>query len=334
MNLYASILIPVFNESSNIETCIKNLKKQSCQNFEVIFVDDGSTDNSVTILNRVVKDNPNMEIQILQQTNKGAAAARYFAAKIAKHDYVIYHDCDDDISENAIVELLSPFCHNNNLDAALFNLKVESVLKNGQKKLNDVECFSDEKILIGKDCFINSLNGWKIHSLICTKKTTFLEANKIYENYNKSLENYINNDEIIGRIVWTLCSNIIRTDATYYYRCNLKSTTKSINQDFYKVLRNERMLVKIAHKNNIDNQCVYTHQIYMLRFVLKRYVRDKDSIFNKKSWLNEINSHLLWCSIFFIKLPINWKRRYIKIFLQIQWLRLVSQPLKLLGVRK
>ena len=200
MNLYASILIPIFNESSNIENCIQSLKNQTYQNFEVVFVDDGSTDNSLIILNKVIRDNPDIEIQVLQQTNQGAAAARYLGAKNAKYDYIIYHDCDDDISENAIIELLTPFYNNSDVDATLFDLKVEYISKDGRKKLNDTVYFSDNKYLTGKDCFINSLNGWKIHNLICTKNSIFLKAYKIYERYNKSLENHINNDEIIGRI--------------------------------------------------------------------------------------------------------------------------------------
>lgn len=42
MNNYISILIPVFNESQNIINCVDNLNKQSCQNFEVIFVSIGN----------------------------------------------------------------------------------------------------------------------------------------------------------------------------------------------------------------------------------------------------------------------------------------------------
>lgn len=324
MNLYASFLIPIFNESSNIENCIQNLKKQTCQNFEVVFVDDGSTDNSMIVLNRVIRDNPDIEIQLFQQTNQGAAAARYLAAKNAKYDYIIYHDCDDDISENAIIELLTPFYNHSDVDATLFDLKVEYISKDGRTKLNDTTYFSDNKYLTGRDCFINSLNGWKIHNLICTKNSIFLKAYEIYECHNKSLENYINNDEIIGRIIWNLCEKVTRTKAIYYYRCNIKSTTKSINQNFYKILKNERMLINIADENNIKNTNIYIHQIYMLRFLIKIYIQDKKSISNKKYWLGEMSIHLLWCTKFFIKLPINWKRRYVKIFFQLQWLRLFS----------
>uniref|UniRef100_UPI002631E2CA glycosyltransferase family 2 protein n=1 Tax=Clostridium sp. TaxID=1506 RepID=UPI002631E2CA len=290
---------------------------------EVVFVDDGSTDNSFAILNKVIRENPNIEIQVFQQKNQGAAAARYLAAKKSKYDYVIYHDCDDIISENAILELLAPF-NNKSIDAALFDLKVESISKNGQIKINNTYYFSENKYLTGKDCFINSLNGWKIHNLICTKKSIFLEANKIYRSYNKSLENYISNDEIIGRIIWNLCGKVVRTNAIYYYKYNSKSTTKGINQDFYKILKNERMIVNIAHENNIEDISIYIHQVYMLRFLIKRYIKDKKDIYKKKFWLDEMIIHLLWCRKLFTKLPIKWKRRYIKIFLQLQWLRLFS----------
>lgn len=70
MKLHASILIPIFNESSNIETCIRSLKNQTCKNFEVVFVNDGSSDNSMKALNNVIRDNSDIEIQVLQQTNQ------------------------------------------------------------------------------------------------------------------------------------------------------------------------------------------------------------------------------------------------------------------------
>ena len=128
------------------------------------------------------------------------------------------------------------------------------------------------------------------------------------------MENYISNDEIIGRIIWCLCRKAVRTNAIYYYRCNPESTTKGINKDFYKILRNERILMSIINENNIKHTYVYIHQIYMLRFLIQRYIQDKHKISNKNDWLDEMSVHLLWCEKFFIKLPINWKRRYIKMF--------------------
>ena len=79
-----------------------------------------------------------------------------------------------DISENAIIELLTPFYNHSDVDATLFDLKVEYISKDGRTKLNDTTYFSDNKYLTGRDCFINSLNGWKIHNLICTKNSIFL----------------------------------------------------------------------------------------------------------------------------------------------------------------
>ena len=110
MNLYASILIPIFNESSNIENCIQNLKKQTCQNFEVVFVDDGSTDNSMIVLNRVIRDNPDIEIQLFQQTNQGAAAARYLAAKNAKYDYISRRLLDPYTRFRMRCKIMTDFC--------------------------------------------------------------------------------------------------------------------------------------------------------------------------------------------------------------------------------
>lgn len=47
---------------------------------------------------------------------------------------------------------------------------------------------------------------------------------------------------------------------------------------------------------------------------MQRFIQDKHKISNKNDWLDEISIHLSWCKNFFTKLPINWKRRYIKMF--------------------
>lgn len=93
------------------------------------------------------------------------------------------------------------------------------------------------------------------------------------------MENYISNDEIIGRIVWYLCGKAVRTNAIYYYRCNPEPTTKSVNKNFYKILRNERIIMNIIIKNKTY---IYLYSsIYILRFLMQRFIQDKHKISNE-----------------------------------------------------
>ncbi|MGP1607740.1 MAG: glycosyltransferase family 2 protein, partial [Moraxella sp.] len=218
-----SVLVPVFNESENIRNCINNLSKQSSQNFEIIFVDDGSTDDSWAILNQIIKDYPKMDIQILQQKNQGIAAARFLAAKHAKYEYVLIHDCDDKISNNSIELLLKDLYTDSEIDAVLLSLKIQYKDDNNNLAYSDFKYEDDRLILTGKECFLGTIDHWKIHNLACQKKANFLKAYELYTNYNKNLENYGNNDEIVAKLQWIFCRKVIKSDAIYYYQYNEKS---------------------------------------------------------------------------------------------------------------
>lgn len=86
-NLYVSIIVAVYNEEKNLKQCFDSLNKQTCRSFEVIFVDDGSTDNSFKLLSELKEQYSALDIKILQQENKGAMSARKLAVENAKYDY-------------------------------------------------------------------------------------------------------------------------------------------------------------------------------------------------------------------------------------------------------
>ena len=71
--ILVSIIVPVYNSSKYLDKCVKYLVNQSYQNIEIIFVNDGSTDNSLDILNKYKADK---RIKILNQKNMGANLAR------------------------------------------------------------------------------------------------------------------------------------------------------------------------------------------------------------------------------------------------------------------
>ena len=84
-----SIIIPVYNAQKTLVDCLQSIFNQTFTNFEIIAVNDGSTDNSLKILNQI-KD----KITIVSQNNQGAAAARNTGAKIAKSPFIIFCDAD------------------------------------------------------------------------------------------------------------------------------------------------------------------------------------------------------------------------------------------------
>jgi glycosyltransferase involved in cell wall biosynthesis len=85
-----SILIPVFNRASLVGKTIDSILKQTYTNFEIIVIDDGSTDQT----DKVLKEFGN-QISVLRQENQGPTAARHKAASVAVGDYLVLLDSDD-----------------------------------------------------------------------------------------------------------------------------------------------------------------------------------------------------------------------------------------------
>lgn len=101
---FFSVLIPVYNQKGKMDGCIASLKNQSFQDFEVIFVDDGSTDGSSDMLNEYCTDNPGFSMIRLEK-NSSLIAARIAAMKQAAGKYIFLLDSDDEIEPYAFKDL-------------------------------------------------------------------------------------------------------------------------------------------------------------------------------------------------------------------------------------
>lgn len=93
-----SVIIPLYNKENTIERTIRSVFSQSFTDFELIIVDDGSTDNSVAEVERIEDD----RILLIRQKNGGPGKARNSGAKIAKGDWILFLDADDELIGNAL----------------------------------------------------------------------------------------------------------------------------------------------------------------------------------------------------------------------------------------
>lgn len=98
-----SVIIPVYNAEDYIDTPLRSLLKQSFQNFEVILVNDGSTDNSVDVIRKIIKTNT--RFKIINQKNSGPGSARNKGVSEAKGQYISFLDSDDYFEPNFLEEM-------------------------------------------------------------------------------------------------------------------------------------------------------------------------------------------------------------------------------------
>lgn len=93
-----SVIIPLYNAERYIAECVTSVLEQTWPNIEVIIVDDGSTDDSLTVAKKFEGEH----IKVLSQKNKGASAARNKGLSEAKGNYIQFLDADDLISNDKI----------------------------------------------------------------------------------------------------------------------------------------------------------------------------------------------------------------------------------------
>ena len=97
-----SVIIPVYNTEKYISDCLNSLVSQTEKNIEILAVDDGSTDNSLKILQQYAALHSN--IKVFSQKNAGPGVARNLALRKAKGKYIMFCDSDD-ISMRAAMPL-------------------------------------------------------------------------------------------------------------------------------------------------------------------------------------------------------------------------------------
>lgn len=99
-----SIIIPVYNASATILPLLEALKKQTLKKFEVVCIDDGSTDNSL----QKIKSFKGLKIRLFSQENKGPAFARNLGAQKARGDVIVFIDSDCIPKNNWLEKMTTP----------------------------------------------------------------------------------------------------------------------------------------------------------------------------------------------------------------------------------
>lgn len=191
--MYFSIIIPVYNASSYIQNCITSIKNQTFTDFEAIFVNDGSTDDSARIISSQIKGLKNFKL--INKENSGVSETRNLGIAKAKGDYIVFIDSDDWIEPDLLEQIAKV---NNNFDIIQYDFyKANS---SGKKPVHIKSEFSQivqgegavvwkrafKKSLIKKIRFNKDLIGGEDY-LFCVE--AFLNA-KSFFYLDKCLYNY------------------------------------------------------------------------------------------------------------------------------------------------
>ena len=238
-----SIIITAYNTENYIEKCLLSVFNQSYQNYEIIFVNDGSTDKTLQIAKKFKND----KMLIINQTNKGISYSRNIAVKKAKGDYILFLDSDD-YYELKLLEKLNNFIKNE--DVIKFNYK--SICK--------------DKIVIPKNINFKNLDGKAAITQLINSKIIF-DMNCIYAfklNYFKKFKyeigRYHEDLELIPIVIYK-ANNVasINYIGYNYNRINETSITSFVSNDkeFKKAMDVLYYFKNV--KKNIDNDMLVSY---------------------------------------------------------------------------
>ena len=113
-----SVVIPVYNVEKYLDKCLMSVCGQSYKDLQIILVNDGSTDNSLSICERFARSDS--RIEVCSQENMGISSARNLGMKKAKGDYLTFVDADDHIDEDTYMKAMDRI---GNCDALYFGYK-------------------------------------------------------------------------------------------------------------------------------------------------------------------------------------------------------------------
>ena len=104
-NIAVTVFTPTYNRAETLPELFNSLMKQNCSNFEWLIVNDGSTDNTIKIINEFIKE-ATFPIRIINTSNGGKHRAINKGVKIAKGEWFAIVDSDDFLLPNAIERII------------------------------------------------------------------------------------------------------------------------------------------------------------------------------------------------------------------------------------
>lgn len=294
-----SVIIPVYNVENYLSKCIESVINQSFKDFELILINDGSTDRSGQICDEyLTKDK---RIRVIHKNNEGVSKARNIGIDESKGEYLIFIDSDDWIEYNTfqcLIENIEIYKSDLIISGMIYDYYENEVLISNIKKTTDFLVNVNKKSLqvnfsnlFEKVNFLSSCNKMFLSKIIKNNNIKFDENSIIYEDFNFNL-NVINNSNNI-----TIVPNLL-----YHYRINsqecILSKRRKINlvSDIHKV---SSSLLNFLNEINVceEEKIKFYEYIFVLyHHCLNKLTEERNFLVSKekRSVLRELSNDKIW----------------------------------------
>lgn len=186
-----SAVIPAFNASKSIERCLESVLRQTFPVFEIIVINDGSTDNTVDVIFDFVEKHHITNLKIINQQNSGVSSARNAGMKAASGNWIALLDSDDEWLPNKLERQIEVLNQNPEIDFIGTGRNGEFLKKIGFKKIGSLTKVTAKQLLI-KYVFATPTVLLK-KSVLVNQKIQF-DSNQSHTEDNKFFIAFCNNN--------------------------------------------------------------------------------------------------------------------------------------------
>ena len=288
-----SVIVPVYNVQEYLPKCLDSLIQQTYKNIEIILVDDGSSDNSLSICKQyAVRDS---RVQFITQKNAGVTAARMNAFSHAQGEWIMFVDADDYVS-TYIIESMLQFQQMYQVD--MVSCQYYDVIE-GMERPSLVRpkpgYYDKKKIreLLAREFLYNKRTGLAgMTGYLCTKlfKRCFVQATL---EVGKGL---IHSEDQIGifYMLYSINDMYVMQEPLYYYVVRQGQATRSYNAAYWKNFELFFSRLKEIDREHYLKAQIPDRAIMILKSLIKmEFTNDKISFFGRyRSVKNNISKEL------------------------------------------
>lgn len=272
-----SVIVPVYNVGKYLEKCVKSVKAQTDSDWELLLIDDGSTDNSGDICDKFAKEDE--RIKVFRKPNGGVSSARNLGIEKAHGDYIIFVDGDDFI-EPTLFEDFKKINKEKDLDLFMFEYSVDYG--------DDVRIHSVADYWYGKNdtqtALINTItpNNRLIGVKIYRKA---LVGNK---RFDKSI--ILGEDTMFAVDVITEAKNVFYSKKFYYHYVQSENSAVRSNFTTKKLsgLKAYENNINFCKKSGFEKATKYAVEAYVVLAIALAQKAIKDENYDEKEALSII----------------------------------------------
>lgn len=251
MYIEVSVIVPVYNAENTISKCIDSVLNQTFENYEVVLINDGSTDNSKIICQKYLKKDS--RIKLLDQENSGVSSSRNAGLQAAQGKYIYFIDSDDWIESHLLDNLVR-----NSVKSELAICGYNRFLYNGMEyKFEKSISLRNETMKL--DVYLNDLNRFYDRIVMQPLWNKLYRRNIIVENNIKFNDQLSLGEDILFNLDYLKHVKRISTVNSNLYNYVIFNEGKSLSTKFnknriYAQIKVYTEIEQLLSKNNLYNE--------------------------------------------------------------------------------